>query len=298
MNHKSKFDIIVPCYNVEHIIERSLDSIFSQIYSKDEYSVIVIDDGSTDNTLKSLNRFNSEQNLTVISFESNKGLSTARNHGIRRGNSEIICFIDSDMVIPSDWLLNIEKTLMTKEIIGVLGEVALPKGEIPNKLDKYFYSKLRGARQFGEESIIGPTWFLFNNSAVKRIAIEKTSLFDEKIKLYGGEDTDLAIKLWDIFPNSFYYSSQIVAEHYHKRTLEQFCSQMEIYGEYNLPILLERHPKHHKELGGDWTKSFKGHIIFNAFFASIIKFLNYFLPYNIFTKYIVIYSVVRGYRRV
>ena len=83
MNNKSKFDIIVPCYNVEHIIEKSLDSIFSQKYSKDEYSVIVIDDGSTDNTLKSLNRFNSEQNLTVISFESNKGLSTARNHGIR-----------------------------------------------------------------------------------------------------------------------------------------------------------------------------------------------------------------------
>ena len=298
MNHKSKFDIIVPCYNVEHIIEKSLDSIFSQKYSKDEYSVIVIDDGSTDNTLKSLNRFNSEQNLTVISFESNKGLSTARNHGIRRGNSEIICFIDSDMVIPPNWLLNIEKILMTKEIIGVLGEVVLPKEEIPNKLDKYFYSKLRGARQFGQESIIGPTWFLFNNSAVKRSAIEKTSLFDEKIKFYGGEDTDLAIRLWDISPKSFYYSSQIVAEHYHKRTLEQFCSQMEIYGKYNLPILLERHPQHYKELGGDWTQSFKGLIVFNAFFASIIKFLNHFLSYNIFTKYLVIYSTVRGYRNV
>ena len=298
MNHKSKFDIIVPCYNVEHIIEKSLNSIFSQEYSKNEYSVIVIDDGSTDNTLKSLNRFDSEQNLTVISFESNKGLSTARNHGIRRGNSEIICFIDSDMVIPPDWLLNIEKILMTKEITGVLGEIVLPKGEIPNKLDKYFYSKLRGARQFGEESIIGPTWFLFNNSAVKRNAIEKTSLFDEKIKLYGGEDTDLAIRLWDISPQSFYYSSQIIAEHYHKRTLEQFCSQMEIYGKYNLPILLERHPKHYKELGGDWTKSLKGLIVFNSFFAIIIKLLNHFLPYNIFTKYLVIYSVVRGYRNV
>ena len=71
---------------------------------------------------------------------------------------------------------------------------------------------------------------------------------------------------------------------------------MEIYGKYNLPILLERHPKYYKELGGTWTKSFKGLIVFNSFFAIIIKFLNHFLPYNIFTKYLVIYSVVRGYR--
>ena len=47
MNHKTKFDVIVPCYNVEHIVEKSLDSILSQKYPKDKFSVIVIDDGST-----------------------------------------------------------------------------------------------------------------------------------------------------------------------------------------------------------------------------------------------------------
>ena len=52
MNHKTKFDVIVPCYNVEHIVDKSLDSILSQKYPKDKFSVIVIDDGSTDNTLK------------------------------------------------------------------------------------------------------------------------------------------------------------------------------------------------------------------------------------------------------
>ena len=296
MNHKTKFDVIVPCYNVEHIVEKSLDSILSQKYPKDKFSVIVIDDGSTDNTLKHLNRFNSEQNFTLISLESNKGLSAARNHGIRNGNSEIVCFIDSDMVVQSDWLLKMEKIFMLREIIGVIGEIALPKEEIPNRLDDYFYSKLRGARQFGKEAIIGPTWFLFNNSAVKRSAIEKTALFDEKITYYGGEDTDLAIRIWDLFPNSFYYSSQIVAEHYHKRTVEQFCSQMEIYGKHNLPILLKRYPEHKKELGGDWINSIKGLLLFNVFLASLIKYINYFIPHIILTKYLVIYSAIRGYR--
>ena len=165
-----------------------------------------------------------------------------------------------------------------------------------NQLDDYFYSKLRGARQFGEHSIIGPTWFLFNNSAVKRSAIEKTNLFDEKIIHYGGEDTDLAIRIWDLFPNSFYYTSQIAAEHYHKRTLEKFCSQMEIYGKYNLPILLKRHPEHAQQLGANWINSIRGLLVFNRFIASIIKFLNYYLPNIILTKYLVIYSAIRGYR--
>ena len=73
MSRKTKFDIIVPCYNVEHIIEKTLARIFSQEYSKDSFSVIAIDDGSTDNTLRCLNSFSSEQNFTIISLESNKG---------------------------------------------------------------------------------------------------------------------------------------------------------------------------------------------------------------------------------
>ena len=297
MIHKTKFDIIVPCYNVDHIIEKSLGSIFSQDYSKDKFSVIAIDDGSTDSTLRCLNSFSSEQNFTIISLESNKGLSTARNCGIKSGNAEIICFIDSDMVIYQDWLSNVEKILMKQEIIGVTGKVVLPREETPNRLDQYFYSKKRGARQFGEESTIGPTLFLFNNSAVRRSAIEETTLFDEKINRYGGEDTDLAIRIWDSLPRSFYYSSQIVAEHYHKRTLEQFCTQMEIYGKYNLPILLERHPRYHKELGGNWVKSLKGYLIFNTFIATIINFLNTIVSFHIFTKYLVIYSTMCGYRK-
>ena len=67
---------------------------------------------------------------------------------------------------------------MVWRVILATRKISLPKEESPNRLDDYFYSKLRGARQFGEHSIIGPTWFLFNNSAVKRSAIEKTNLFE------------------------------------------------------------------------------------------------------------------------
>ena len=83
-------------------------------------------------------------------------------------------------------------------------------------------------------------WFLFNNTAVKRSAIKKTGLFDEKFTSYGGEDTDMAIRLWHNFPDALRFSSKISAEHHHKRTLNQFCKQMEMYGQTNLPLLLDR----------------------------------------------------------
>ena len=120
MSYNTKFDIIIPCYNVEHIIEKSIESVLSQEYPKDKFSIIVINDGSTDNTLKCLNRFSFEENLTLFSLESNKGLSAARNYGIRKGTSEIICFLDSDMVVQPDWLLNIEKIFKKKESLELL----------------------------------------------------------------------------------------------------------------------------------------------------------------------------------
>ena len=52
MSYNTKFDIIIPCYNVENIIEKSIESVLSQEYPKDKFSIIVINDGSTDNTLK------------------------------------------------------------------------------------------------------------------------------------------------------------------------------------------------------------------------------------------------------
>jgi Glycosyltransferases, probably involved in cell wall biogenesis len=66
VSYNTKFDIIIPCYNVEHIIEKSIESVLSQEYPKDKFSIIAINDGSTDNTLKCLNTFSFEKNLTLF----------------------------------------------------------------------------------------------------------------------------------------------------------------------------------------------------------------------------------------
>ena len=107
-------------------------------------------------TKEHLELFKTHPNFYFFNHDKNKGLSAARNTGIENSQSEIVCFLDSDMVIQPDWLQLIVAELMAEEVIGVIGNTTLPKGEESNLLDHYFYSAERGARQFGESSAIGP----------------------------------------------------------------------------------------------------------------------------------------------
>ena len=83
--------VIVPTYNRGHIVADAIDSVLSQSVSPDE--VIVVDDGSTDNTPEVLARFG--HRITMIR-QSNSGVSAARNAGIVRAKTDWIAFLDSD----------------------------------------------------------------------------------------------------------------------------------------------------------------------------------------------------------
>lgn len=88
--------IIIPAYNVEKYIERCLNSIFCQNIPDEQYEVIVINDGSTDNTLTILQKQSEiHSNLRIVS-QKNQGPSTARNSGIDLAKGDYIWFVDSD----------------------------------------------------------------------------------------------------------------------------------------------------------------------------------------------------------
>lgn len=84
--------VIVNAYNEEKHIKKCIDSIINQNYKNIE--IIVVNDGSTDNTLNILNSYN-EPRLKIISHE-NKGLSLSRNDGIDNAKGKYIYFLDAD----------------------------------------------------------------------------------------------------------------------------------------------------------------------------------------------------------
>lgn len=92
-----KVSVIVPCYNVAEFIEQTLQSLLNQ--TLDQYELILIDDGSTDETYKIAKRYAlMHTNITIIT-QSNKGLAGARNTGLRKAQGSYLCFVDSDDIL-------------------------------------------------------------------------------------------------------------------------------------------------------------------------------------------------------
>ena len=77
-----KFSIIIAAYNISDYIGQAISSCINQVgVEKEEYEIIVINDGSTDSTLEIINRYSDQENISIVS-QANSGLSATRNRGI------------------------------------------------------------------------------------------------------------------------------------------------------------------------------------------------------------------------
>lgn len=101
---KPKFSIIVPVYNTEKYVKRCLDSIKSQSFK--DYEVIIVNDGSTDNSSDIISKYS----YKVINQE-NQGLSMVRNNGVKEASGDYLIFLDSDDYIEKDLLEEINNSL-------------------------------------------------------------------------------------------------------------------------------------------------------------------------------------------
>lgn len=101
-----KLSIIVPAYNCESTIAKCLSSIVDS--NANEYEIIVVNDGSTDNTQTILNQFSSQYEFIRVYEVKNAGVSGARNLGIQKANGDYISFVDSDDYVTTDYV----KTLL------------------------------------------------------------------------------------------------------------------------------------------------------------------------------------------
>ena len=94
-NNNPLVSVIIPCYNVSTYVEKAIDSIIRQTYTNLE--IIVIDDASTDETLRKILLFDDER-ITVKGFATNTGKIGAVNEVLQKVKGEYVCFQDGD-----DW---------------------------------------------------------------------------------------------------------------------------------------------------------------------------------------------------
>ena len=101
-----KISAIICTYNRSTYLQRSIQSLADQTFPRAHYEILVIDNGSTDNTKAVVKSFEEYTNLIYI-HEPTLGLSQARNAGLRYASGEYIAFLDDDAIASSHWLYKI-----------------------------------------------------------------------------------------------------------------------------------------------------------------------------------------------
>lgn len=177
-----KFSIIMPTYNRSYCINKAIDSILAQSYQN--FELIIIDDGSDDNTTTKIRStykgYIDTGKIKLISYIKNKGQSYARNIGLAAAENDYIAYVDSDDVIRVDFLSSF------KTAINLYPST------------KCFYSKYHSFRhgRHIEHS------HSFDYSKLKRMNYIAIGTFVHHINLYrkyGGFDTQLQrLEDWDL----------------------------------------------------------------------------------------------------
>lgn len=111
----TKISIVIPMYNEERYIARCLDSLNNQTYS--DFEVILIDDGSTDNTVEIARTFENKLELTILQ-QKNSWPGKARNRWAKEAKWDIIVLVDADMYFDEKFIKNLVDPILKWEEIG------------------------------------------------------------------------------------------------------------------------------------------------------------------------------------
>jgi glycosyltransferase involved in cell wall biosynthesis len=125
-----RIDVVMPTRNRAALLRRALESLLAQNYPAEQFSIIIVDDGSTDETWSVLESVK-DSRVRARRIE-HRGPYSARNEGWRAGSGEIVAFIDDDCVADANWLSAIARGFARSEVLGLQGRtVTLPALKTP-----------------------------------------------------------------------------------------------------------------------------------------------------------------------
>ncbi len=279
-------------------------------YYEGGLEVHVIDDCSTDGTRGYLQQQLPPEFIRLHFPEANLGRARARNLALSQATGEVIIFLDGDMEILPNFVIEHIAELAKPGRQAVIGRVEpapwLPKSKLNNYLYAYPH---RGARQFGPDTPVPFHFIPTNNLSLTRQALNAGGTLDESFLGYGGEDTLFGYHMTRIFPNGIYYSDQPVSYHHQDRTLEAHLELLYDYGYYNLSCIVSGYPEIAAHLAADFTwplagayfrfKRALGRLLFNPLTRFIGRALLSVTPFpisNLLVRFLFIASVVQGLR--
>jgi len=220
-----KVSIYIPAYNMENTIEESINSVLNQSIKFDE--IIVVNDKSTDNTLKKINTFSE---IKLINNNENRGLSYCRNLAIKNSKNEIVAAIDADVVLDKYWLKNIIKNLKN--------EIVICGGNLIEKYTKNKFNKWRSIyykQNWGNSDILGPQFLFGCNTIQKKSVWEELNGYDETFKT-NGEDIDYCNRISKLSNYKLFYNHSAICYHLQNDDLNSLSRRVWRYHSFGYKI--------------------------------------------------------------
>lgn len=248
-----KISVVVPMYNSEKTIEKVLDSVAGQTYIKNIEEVIIVNDGSTDNSLELVNKYketNKTLNIIVID-KKNGGVSSARNAGMVKATGNWIALLDSDDIWLPSKIEKQVKTILKHPDIDFLGgdadDIRLKIGF--RKINKLYKANIKDLciKSFPNTSTI-----VFRKSVIDTIG-----LFDEKQKY--AEDGNYYMRICNKF-NYYHLPVTLINYGFGKRGFGESGLSANLKGMYDGNV------KNIKELKADKIISSSFYYFLRVFF--------------------------------
>lgn len=184
-NNEVIFSIIIPTYNRREILKEAIKSVIQQDYDKDKYEIIIVDNGSTDDTKLD---FSIKQNQCRYYYLDTLGVSQARNYGVTKAYGKYIIFLDSDDKLSNNYFNDILKYINQKNI-------KTPYFSITPLVVFYKDIGLKGSYIFRPHNLyLEKKLFSLGSGSLVTLKSfqDKKISYDEKLKIY--EDIDLSIQ--------------------------------------------------------------------------------------------------------
>ena len=190
-NHEPLISVIIAVYNPGKYLRPCLDSIINQTYKNLE--IILVDDGSTDDSLAICNEYAEKDNRIIVHHKENSGVSATRNQGIRLAHGDYFSFIDSDDYLEPDayeYLISIIKE-HNVDAVNYEHFITYYDKEITHKLPENYYGLFD--RNGSISQLVHNVMFAWNKLFSKRII--ESVWFNENV--CRGEDSLFSIQAFD-----------------------------------------------------------------------------------------------------
>lgn len=205
-----RFSVIIPAFNEEKFIQRSIKSVLNQDYPN--FEVIVVNDGSTDQTGMILDRLANQDSRLNIIHQSNQGKSVAINHALKKqATGKLVMVLDADSYLAAGALTKMAHHFENKNTLGISANVRITKPrnflEWVQKVEYLLGYRLKGSEEIlGIEYIIGGVGSTYRRDAMLEVDGYDTDSITE--------DIDFTMKMIDHFGNSnqqFGYADDVIA---------------------------------------------------------------------------------------